>query len=76
MADKQSPLKKIRMSRGITQEQLAERAGTSQSTISAIEDLDGEQYRPCTAEMAAAIVKVIGPAYITELQILYPHRYT
>lgn len=66
-----TPLRRLRISRGIQQSAIAEAVGTDQGSISRLER--GEQ--GATPEMAARIVAFLGRDEITEMQILYPERY-
>ena len=66
-----TPLKRIRLERGITQATLADRIGIDQSHFSRIENDEAK----ASADVAAKIADEIGREWITELHILYPERY-
>jgi transcriptional regulator with XRE-family HTH domain len=68
--DEQTPLRKIRRFRGMSQMQVAARVGINQSHFSKIERGD---VKP-TPEVAEKLARFFGHA-ITELEILYPERY-
>lgn len=63
-----SPLYRARLSAGLTQNQLAEKSGVLQSTISRLER-GQDSASPSTAEKLASVLG------ISELEILYPERY-
>ncbi len=65
----QTPLRKLRDARGLTQAEVALALGIDQTTYCKIES--GTHRRP---DRAAALVKYFGSA-INELQILYPERF-
>ena len=66
-----TPLKKAREARKLTQKEVAERLGISQSTYSRIED-EGKT----TREKAQAIVSFFGTdSGLSELHVLYPARF-
>lgn len=67
-----TPLKKVRMTKGFTLEQVAEAVGSDSGNISRIER--GKQ-NP-NKEMVAKLVKLFETEGLTELQILFPERYT
>lgn len=66
-----TPLKRIRLERGITQVTIADSAGIDQSTFSRIENGEAQ----ASADTAAKIADAIGRKWISELHILYPDRY-
>jgi len=70
MPDSLTPLKKLRISRGLSQAAVANAIGLEQPTYSRIENGFG-----CLAQNAEKIAKHLGCA-ITEEMILYPDRYT
>lgn len=69
--DVMTPLHYARKTKGLTQEQLAQRVGVSQGHISGIETAEER----ASAQLAAALVKVLGRRLIKEEQILYPERF-
>ncbi|HXT04665.1 MAG TPA: helix-turn-helix transcriptional regulator [Casimicrobiaceae bacterium] len=67
----ETPLRRLRISRGISQAEVGAAIGTDQGYVSRVER--GEQ--GISPEMAARIVTFFGRDEITEMQILYPERY-
>lgn len=66
-----TPLKRIRLEKGIKQIDLAGKVGIDQSHLSRIES-GRERASP---DVAAKLAEQIGREWITELHILYPERY-
>lgn len=66
----QSPLRKLRDARGLSQIEVAEIVGIHQSTYAKIET----GYNGASPEAAEKIVKFFGSA-ITEEHVLYPSRF-
>ena len=69
MAVTLTPLRKLRLSRGLTQAEVARAIGCEQPAYSRMEAGIG-----CLAQNAEKIAKFMGSA-ITEQHILYPDRY-
>lgn len=70
MADKDSPLKKARLTRELTLQQVSDAVGTDTGNLSRIER--GIQIP--SKELAEALVKYYDDE-ITETQIIYPERF-
>lgn len=67
----ESPLRRLRLSRGLSLRDVANAVGADDSSISRIET--GKQ-KP-SPELAQRIVEYFGSRRLTELHILYPERY-
>lgn len=67
----ETPLRRARKARGMTQEDLARAVGVTQTHISCIETM-AERASP---DLAARLVAVLGRQLISEEQILYPERF-
>lgn len=71
MASDATPLRRLRKERGLTLLEVARAVGTDTGNLSRIEK--GKQQSP---ELAPKLVEFFGSEHITELEILYPDRYT
>jgi transcriptional regulator with XRE-family HTH domain len=70
-----TPLRKARMARGLTQEQVAQRVQIHQGSYSRIERADPhDRTSGVTSDLAKQLVKLFRHQGLTELHILYPHR--
>ncbi|KVG83220.1 hypothetical protein WJ91_06260 [Burkholderia ubonensis] len=69
-AQSETPLRRLRKSRGLTVAQVSKAVGIDQGNLSRIER--GEQF---SRRGAAALVTYFGESSITEMEILYPERY-
>ena len=68
--EQQTPLRKLRLARGLSLEEVARGAGTDTGTLSRIET----GVRSATPTRAEKLVKFYGSA-ISEMHILYPRRF-
>ncbi|ARL87607.1 helix-turn-helix domain-containing protein [Burkholderia pseudomallei] len=69
-AQSETPLRRLRKSRGLTVAQVSQAVGIDQGNLSRIER--GEQF---SRRGAAALVVYFGDSAITEVEILYPERF-
>lgn len=69
-AQSETPLRRLRKSRGLTVAQVSKAVGIDQGNLSRIER--GEQF---SRRGAAALVLYFGASAITEVEILYPERF-
>lgn len=73
-----NPLRRARVTRGLSQAELAERVGIAQALVSKLERSERSRARPdmegATAEHAAILARFFGHA-VSEMEILYPTDY-
>lgn len=67
----ETPLKRVRVLRKLTQDELADKVKIDQATLSRIE----RGIARASPELAADIVKVLNTDLLTEIHVLYPERF-